>query len=258
MAEARTATYRQSLGPMARPLALLALLLLGALVFADRSQAEVESPPPPQVWSDKADYVPGETVTLSGASWAPGESVHIRVNDDAGETWRRDVDVVADQNGAFTDQFNLPTGSSPLRCDRYRRDSGTATWSFTDGNVRFDIALDDRRATFVENIYIAATDCTGAVRTNGGFPDKTSRIATVTTSEWATASLFASMLPRPLRTAQRCLSSPWSTTDSSPFTVIAGTDGLSACFRAFRGTARGVTARPIKTPLRPSPAITRR
>jgi hypothetical protein len=136
VAEARTTTYRQSLGPMARALALLAFLLLGALVFAGRSQAEVESPPPPQVWSDKADYAPGETVTLSGANWAPGESVHIRVNDDAGETWRRDVDVVADENGALTDQFNLPdwfvavynvtaTGAS----------SGTATWSFTDASL---------------------------------------------------------------------------------------------------------------------------
>ena len=58
------------------------------------------------------------------------------MNDDAGETWRRDVDVTADESGAISDQFNLPdwfvaqysvtaTGAS----------SGTATWSFTDGNV---------------------------------------------------------------------------------------------------------------------------
>ena len=174
MAEARTATCRQSIGPMARALALLAFLLLSALVFAGRSQAEVESPPPPQVWSDKADYSPGELVTLTGANWAPGESVHIRVNDDAGETWSRDVDVVADANGAFTDQFTLPDWFVAVyNVTATGATSGTATWSFTDGNVRFDIAPTTARATFVENIYTAATDCTGAVRTNGGFPDKT-------------------------------------------------------------------------------------
>ena len=117
-------------------LTLFAGLMLAALALANSGRAAIETPPPPSVWSDKADYAPGEQVALSGANWAPGESVHIRVNDDAGETWRRDVDVVADANGAISDQFNLPdwfvaqysvtaTGAS----------SGTATWTFTDGNV---------------------------------------------------------------------------------------------------------------------------
>jgi hypothetical protein len=126
----------RSRGRKATAFALFALVLLTALAFASSSKAAVESPAPPQVWSDKADYAPGETVTLSGANWAPGESVHIRVNDDAGETWRRDVDVTAADDGTISDQFNLPdwfvaqysvtaTGAS----------SGTATWSFTDANV---------------------------------------------------------------------------------------------------------------------------
>ena len=117
-------------------LTLFAGLMLAALALANSGRAAIETPPPPSVWSDKADYAPGEQVALSGANWAPGESVHIRVNDDAGETWRRDVDVTADESGAISDQFNLPdwfvaqysvtaTGAS----------SGTATWSFTDGNV---------------------------------------------------------------------------------------------------------------------------
>src|SRR4051794_10049235 len=50
----------------------------------------------PTVTSDKGDYAPGELVTLTGGNWQPGESVHINVNDSAGATWSRDVDVTAD------------------------------------------------------------------------------------------------------------------------------------------------------------------
>src|SRR5258708_7715565 len=60
--------------------------------------------------SDLADYPPGATVTLTGAGWAANESVHIFVNDDAGQTWNLNSspDPVADGNGAFTYQFQLP------------------------------------------------------------------------------------------------------------------------------------------------------
>ena len=37
-------------------------------------------------------------VTLNGAHWQPGETVHIRVNDDTGASWDRDVDVTADED----------------------------------------------------------------------------------------------------------------------------------------------------------------
>ena len=40
----------------------------------------------PSISSDKADYNPGDTVTLTGYNWAAGESVHIVVNDDQGQT----------------------------------------------------------------------------------------------------------------------------------------------------------------------------
>jgi Bacterial Ig domain len=159
--------------------ALFALCTFTALTIASTSQAAVESPPPPQVWSDKADYAPGETVTLSGANWAPGEAVHIRVNDDAGQTWSRDVDVTASAEGTFADQFNLPdwfvavysvtaTGAS----------SGTATWSFTDGNVTLHLATAQAMGvasiTVSYDIYgraggggIVDNTCSGAVQSSG-------------------------------------------------------------------------------------------
>ena len=92
----------------------------------------------PTISSDKDDYPPGDAVILTGTNWQPGELVHIRVNDDAGESWRRDVDVMADGNGTIRDEFQLPdwfvatytvTASGLI--------SGTATTTFTDANLRF-------------------------------------------------------------------------------------------------------------------------
>jgi hypothetical protein len=180
----------QSRGRKAAAFALFAVALLAALTLASAARSEIPAPPPPQVWSDKPDYAPGETVTLSGANWAPGESVHIRVNDDAGQTWSRDVDVVADGNGAFTDQFNLPdwfvavysvtaTGAS----------SGTATWSFTDANVKIRGAFtggtspgsDSFTLSYVR--YSGSTSgaaCTGTPRASDSPP----QTQTVTTADF--------------------------------------------------------------------------
>src|SRR5687768_9762220 len=80
------------------PLAVIALVLVltsfahGALTpYASSTSAAA-----PTIRSDKDDYTPGETVTLTGSNWQPGETVHIFVNDDRGQTWSRNVDVTAD------------------------------------------------------------------------------------------------------------------------------------------------------------------
>src|SRR6266498_1577470 len=138
MGATQTVGWIRSHGRKATAFALFALVLLTALAVASSSKAAVESPPPPSVSSDKADYAPGELVTLSGANWSPGEAVHIRVNDDAGETWRRDVDVTADESGVISDQFNLPDWFvATYTVTATGATSGTATWSFTDANYRF-------------------------------------------------------------------------------------------------------------------------
>ncbi|MFL5758930.1 MAG: hypothetical protein ACJ789_04285, partial [Thermomicrobiales bacterium] len=54
-----------------------------------------KSTTPPSIASDKADYSPGELVTLTGRNWQSGETVHINVNDDDGQTWAHNVDVIA-------------------------------------------------------------------------------------------------------------------------------------------------------------------
>src|SRR5215213_2707206 len=87
---------------------LLGVLLIAFLASAGSAAAYVAYDSPPTISSDQADYVPGARVTLTGTHWQPGESVHIRVNDDAGEAWSRDVDVTAEPDGTIRDSFNLP------------------------------------------------------------------------------------------------------------------------------------------------------
>lgn len=63
---------------------------------------------PPFIQSDLLDYNPGQLVMLTSGNWLPGESVLVYVNDEIGQTWSISVDKVADANGQFTYQFNLP------------------------------------------------------------------------------------------------------------------------------------------------------
>src|SRR5829696_6857625 len=87
----------------------VALLVFPAMALAETVAADGTTQASlPTIQSDKADYAPGELVTLAGGSWQPGESVHINANDDQGKTWSYDKDVTADQNGDLTDSFNLP------------------------------------------------------------------------------------------------------------------------------------------------------
>ncbi|MGH7129064.1 MAG: OmpL47-type beta-barrel domain-containing protein, partial [Planctomycetaceae bacterium] len=105
-----------------------------------------ESSPLPAISSDKADYAPGETVTLSGNYWAAGEAVHVVVNDDAGQTWRYETDVTAGPDGAFSLQFNLPEWFVAVYTATASAPSGTATTSFTDANLKFALATTDNAA----------------------------------------------------------------------------------------------------------------
>src|SRR6266508_5230540 len=87
---------------------LVATGALGETASASFSDAFAATSSPPAIVSDKADYAPGSTVTLTGTAWQPGEAVHLVVNDDDGQTWSYNADVTADQSGDFTHAFQLP------------------------------------------------------------------------------------------------------------------------------------------------------
>jgi hypothetical protein len=112
-------------------------LILALLAVVPSAKADLYDPADwaPMVWSDKADYAPGEHVELNGANWTPGESVHIRVNDDTGSSWDRDIDVTADETGAIADDFNLPSWFvASYRVTATGASGAVGTHTFTDAN----------------------------------------------------------------------------------------------------------------------------
>jgi len=125
----------------------VAALSLAACAGGARAEAAIVMDPPPTVFSDQADYRPGATVTLRGSGWAPGESVHLRINDDAGSSWSRDVDVVADADGAITDSFSLPNWFvAEYSVTATGAFGESTTTAFTDGNLNFGLATVDQGA----------------------------------------------------------------------------------------------------------------
>src|SRR5215217_4094030 len=126
--------------------ALLALLIVVA--FTGNAMAALPSADPaPAIATDKADYRPGETVTLHGTGWTPGETVHVSVNDDEGASWSRDVDLTADEFGGIQDRFPLPDWFvAKYRVTATGASGSVATTTFTDGNVSFALATADQAA----------------------------------------------------------------------------------------------------------------
>src|SRR5438552_2645280 len=59
-------------------------------VSGTTTSADAPPPPPtaplaaPTLLTDKTTYVPGDTVTVTGANWLPGESVHVHAADGGG------------------------------------------------------------------------------------------------------------------------------------------------------------------------------
>jgi len=150
-------------------LSLTVLLLAVAPALATVPEA-----PAPTIASDKADYAPGELVTLTGANWQAGESVHVFVNDDLGSTWSRNVDVLADGAGAIVDQFSLPSWFvATYSVVATGALSGVATASFTDGSVRVKAIGTASAPAPVDWTLYNTTNCTGATASSGSISAQT-------------------------------------------------------------------------------------
>src|SRR5215210_7644807 len=239
---------------------VLLLVLAGCLAATSPASADVPAGGDfspyfsPSIWSDKADYAPGETVRLSGANWQPGESVHLRVNDDAGSTWSRDVDVTADDAGAIADTFNLPDWFVATYSVTATGASGAvATTSFTDSNVQPVVAPSGYAAQMTLSKFNSNSGCSGT-------PNSTQSV-TVTGSQKNTSMQVAGGESLRLDAADHASGAnsdkaflSWSAmTDLS---VIAGTSGMSVCFKGSQGGAVAPTAN-YSTVANSAPAINR-
>jgi hypothetical protein len=155
---------------------LLFIVCAALLAFAGTAMALTADPsgdtsPAPTIQSDQADYPPGATVTLTGSNWQAGESVHINVNDDQGQTWSRNVDVTADASGQVQDQFQLPDWFvATYNVTATGAQSGVVTTSFTDGNVEVRSNLPNAADGWqlTETVYTTSTACSGTIK--NGFP----------------------------------------------------------------------------------------
>src|SRR4051812_19883712 len=66
----------------------------------------------PTIASDKTDYPPGSTVTLTGGNWdtaTTSSAVHIHVDDNLGNPWVDNIDATPAGDGTMTASFQLST-----------------------------------------------------------------------------------------------------------------------------------------------------
>jgi hypothetical protein len=123
-------------GELAADFGAVATGPLGESATTSFTSAFAAAAAPPTIVSDKADYSPGSTVTLTGANWRPGEAVHLFVNDDDSQSWTHNADVTADADGDLAYSFALPAYFvAQYSVTATGATSGTATTTFTDGNV---------------------------------------------------------------------------------------------------------------------------
>jgi hypothetical protein len=201
-----------------------ALIAFAALIGSASAHADVPASGDfsPAIWSDKADYSPGEHVVLSGANWQAGESVHVTVNDDAGSTWNRTVDVTADDAGAITDEFDLPAWFIAQYSVRAEGAAGSvATYDFTDGNVKIHSA-GGNDFNFTYTVLTGSTNCVGGTTKSTGTATATVAGTTVPGGVGGSESLRIDAPAHPNAPNAGRLFSNWSSPD--PFDVVGGTN----------------------------------
>src|SRR4029453_7061675 len=175
------------------------------------------------------DYAPGETVTITGTGWLPGETVTLNIHRDTNDPPDTVLTAVADVDGNITNSEyvvqNYDIGVVFLLTATGQTSGYTAQTSFTDGNARWTIAPNGT-AAIVETLYTSGTNCTGAIKNN--YPktvDNNSDNVGVGSNESLRLDAPTNQsAPNAFRVFVA-----WSTTNGATFNVVAGTGGKSIC-----------------------------
>jgi hypothetical protein len=223
--------------------ALAALMLLPTIAVGTAT---------PWIQSDKGDYAPGELVTLTGGNWAPGENVRIVTDDDQGNTWKRDVTVLADGDGDVSDVFSLPTWFVATYRVTATGNSGIATASFTDGNVsvRAKVASTYIAVPFPLGASQKFNSNTTCIPPNNGSGSSftTNTDGTYVSSGLGADSGSASVTaPASLTLGPTTYTFVSWTADSGA--VLQGTSGTTGCFNGLSTAALRLTANYAVTPV---------
>jgi hypothetical protein len=102
----------------------------------------------PNLSADKGVYEPGETVTLNGSNWTPGESVKIVLSAGSSEGEDVVVEATADENGSFVVQATMPEeearGENSARNRREVLFTAIATGATSGASARTHFKEDER------------------------------------------------------------------------------------------------------------------
>lgn len=124
--------------------------------------------------TDRADYWPGETVTVTGSGWQPGETVTLTISEDADTHYDFTYTAKADANGNITNTEFAPIENEIFQHFgkrfylRARGAASDALNTFTDGNVTLHLPRGENVADMtVTWAKYANTTCAGSPSVTG-------------------------------------------------------------------------------------------
>ena len=126
---------------------------------------------PASITTDKLDYAPGETATLSGRGWAPGETVRIMIHEDPHTPQERGLDVVADANGNMTGTYLVQDYDLNMKFvvgARGLTSGWTAQTTFTDNRQIIAATVNGGSTTTVSPGQNITASVTVVTTTSGG------------------------------------------------------------------------------------------
>jgi uncharacterized repeat protein (TIGR01451 family) len=139
---------------------VVSLLVLSMILIAPKTHAAAT------IWTDKADYIPEDTVIISGSGFSPNIQVTISITR-PGST-EDTIYAQTDESGAFTCNYQLDglTGTYAVTATD---GTNTATTTFTDTTPSYDVTISTVNGVWPPPAYIGnPVEFTGTFSANPG------------------------------------------------------------------------------------------